>query len=183
MKYTYESIVAKAKALEKKSAKKIDEHIAIQVNVEGEGEGIFYIEIADHKVSVEPYDYYDNDAVLVGDAENVINFLKNKTGEVAVYGNQDKVELLKSVIPNKRVTKTAAEKKTAEKKPAEKKTAPKKTAAKKAAPAKKATAAKKPATKAASKEATVKTEAKAETKTTAKKTTAKKATAKKASSK
>lgn len=173
MKYTYESIVAKAKALEKKSAKKIDEHVAIQVNVEGEGEGIFYIEIADHKVSVEPYDYYDNDAVLVGDAENVINFLKNKTGNVAVYGNQDKVELLKSVIPNKRVTKTAAEKKTAEKK----------TVAKKAAPAKKATAAKKPATKAASKEATVKTEAKAETKATAKKATAKKATAKKTTAK
>ena len=101
MTYTYESIVAKAKALEKKKAK-FDEHVAVQVNVEGEGSGIFYVEVADKTVHVEPYDYYDNDAIMTGDAENVLAYLKNKTGNVTFTGNMDKVELLNSVIPNKR---------------------------------------------------------------------------------
>lgn len=35
-------------------------HIAFQFNVEGEAEGAFYVEIADGKVNVEPFEYYDS---------------------------------------------------------------------------------------------------------------------------
>ena len=33
--------------------------LAVQINIVGEGEGVFYVEVKDGRVSVEPYEYYD----------------------------------------------------------------------------------------------------------------------------
>ena len=41
------------------------ENTAVEFNVYGEGEGAFYIEIKDGKVSLEPYEYYDRDAKII----------------------------------------------------------------------------------------------------------------------
>ena len=37
----------------------IREHLAYQFNITGEAEGIFYIEVKEGKLYVEPYEYYD----------------------------------------------------------------------------------------------------------------------------
>ena len=50
---TYEELVEKARnTYGKADAGKIKEHVAIQFNVTGEAEGIFYLEIADGKVNI-----------------------------------------------------------------------------------------------------------------------------------
>ena len=62
---TYEDLVYKVREVfENADARKILEHVAIQVNITGEGEGIFYVEIAERHICVEPYDYYDRDCLL-----------------------------------------------------------------------------------------------------------------------
>lgn len=62
---TYEQIVDMVrKVFEYADARNIYEHIAFQVNVIGEGEGIFYFEIADRQCCIEPYDYYDRDGLF-----------------------------------------------------------------------------------------------------------------------
>lgn len=62
---TYEELVKEVKknygALD---ASNIKEHVAVQFNIEGEAEGAFYVEIADSNVDVEPFEYYDRDAVV-----------------------------------------------------------------------------------------------------------------------
>jgi len=160
---TYEELVAKAKeTYGKADASKITEHVAIQFNVTGEAEGAFYLEIADGKVNVEPYEYYDRDVIVTTDAETLIKMAECKLGMEAAYltgkikadGNLTKGLLLKELVAKK---------------------APKKAAAKKPAAPKKETAAKKPA---APKKVAEKTEAapkKATEKATAKKPVAKKA--------
>ena len=56
----YEEIVAKVKkAYAKADTSKVDGHLAVQVDVTGEGEGAFYIEVADGKITVAPFEYYD----------------------------------------------------------------------------------------------------------------------------
>ena len=50
-------------------------HVAFQFNVEGEGEGAFYLEIADGKINVEPYEYYDRDMVIVTTADVIMQML------------------------------------------------------------------------------------------------------------
>lgn len=77
---TYEEIFAKSKELVLKSdVSNIDGHLAIQVNIEGEGNGIFYIELKDRKLYIEPYEYYDRDCKFTMTAKN---FLKLVNGEL-----------------------------------------------------------------------------------------------------
>ena len=39
----------------------ITEHLAYQFNITGEAEGIFYVEVKEGKLYVEPYEYFDRD--------------------------------------------------------------------------------------------------------------------------
>ena len=150
---TYEEIVAYTK---KKVAaanfKSYKGHLAAQVNITGEGEGAFYIELNDAVAAVEPYEYYDRDVILVSNADVFIAILDGKkaaqdavaAGELKLIGNVEKAlelaEAFKKKAPAKKAeAKPAAKKeapaKKAEAKPVAKKAAP---AVKKEAPAKKA---------------------------------------------
>ena len=140
---TYEELVKLAKeSYCSKDASNIKEHVAIQFNVTGEASGIFYLEIKDGKVYVEPYEYYDRDAIVTTDAENLLKIADGSLGMEAAYfsgkikaeGNLGKALLLKSLSAKK-----AAKKPAAKKAPATKKPAAKKPAAEKKAPAKKST--------------------------------------------
>lgn len=155
---TYEEVVKKAKtAVGKIDTSAISEHFAIEIDIEGEGEGALYIELDNGKAVAEPYDYHDNDCRIRTDAVTFIDLLKGKIdaatalseGRIFFAGNWDKaVSLAHSLKPAVKPKKE--------------------TSAKKATTAKKTTAAKKPAA----------------TKTvTAQKTTAKKAEEKKPAAK
>ena len=55
---TYQELVSKLKdTYQEKDASKISEHLAIQFNIQGEAEGALYLEIANGKLHVEPYEY------------------------------------------------------------------------------------------------------------------------------
>ena len=136
---TYEELVAKAKeTYGVADASKITEHVAIQFNVTGEAAGAFYLEIADGKINIEPYEYYDRDVIVTTDADTLVKMAEGKLGMEAAYltgkikaeGNLGKGLLLKELTPKKAAKKATAKKATT-KKPAEKKTAEKKPAAKK----------------------------------------------------
>ncbi len=153
-----------------------ENHVAIEFQVEGEAEGVFYVEITDGNVNVAPFDYKDRDVRIATTAEVLTKIADGKltveeaynSGEFqAVAGEAAKVLALNAAVVKKaakKATKTTATKKTETK-------AAKKTTTKKAEP-------KTTAKKAAVKEE-VKAEApKAETKAEAPKTEVKKAEAK-----
>ncbi len=144
---TYQELVKKvSKALTAADASGISEHVAVQVNVTGEAEGWFYIEVSGGKMAVEPYTYDDKDACMTVSGEDMLALSEGKLaveqglseGRLLVDGNYDKFMMLSAVfaqMPVKKSRKPAA-KKTADapaKKTAAKKPAAKKTAAKKAA--------------------------------------------------
>lgn len=131
---TYEELVQKAReTYGTADASKVTEHVAIQFNVTGEAEGAFYLEIADGKVNIEPYEYYDRDVIVTTDAETLIKMAEGKLGMEAAYltgkikadGNLTKGLLLKELVA-KKATKKAVAKKTTEKKATEKKATTKK---------------------------------------------------------
>ncbi len=114
---TYHELVKKVQtALAKADASKVEEHIAVQVNVTGEAEGAFYMEISGGVLYVAPYDYNDRDALLTADGAEVLALAQGKLqmeaaiaeGKVACEGNYDKVMTLAATIP---VKKAAARKK------------------------------------------------------------------------
>lgn len=100
---TYHELVEKVtEAYSKVSAAKIKEHIAVQYNVYGEGEGAFYIEIANGKIEVAPFEYYDRDATIAVAGEALADIVAGKStyseieeaGRLVVVGNIEKAEKL-----------------------------------------------------------------------------------------
>ena len=88
----------------------IHEHLAYQFNITGEAEGIFYVEVKDGKLYVEPYEYFDRDAMFTCSAETLFKIAEGKTdpvlaftlGKLKVEGNIDKALRLKELIDSKK---------------------------------------------------------------------------------
>ena len=59
---------------------------AFQINLEGKSvNGIFYIEIKDGEVHVEPYEYYDRNAIIHINPTNFIKLINGKLDPVAAF--------------------------------------------------------------------------------------------------
>lgn len=88
----------------------VQEHLAFQFNIIGEGSGIFYVEAKEGKLYVEPYEYYDRDAMFIATADVFIKIAEGKLDPVAAFtmqklkveGNIDKALKLKNLIDRKR---------------------------------------------------------------------------------
>ncbi len=63
-------------------------HVAFQFNVEGEAEGAFYLEIADGKINVEPYEYYDRDLLIVTTAYIIMQMVEGNIKPREAYANE-----------------------------------------------------------------------------------------------
>ena len=87
----------------------ISEHLAYQFNITGEAEGIFYVEVKDGKLYVEPYEYYDRDAIFTCKAETLIKIASGNLDPIVavtlqklkVQGNIDKALKFKDILKKK----------------------------------------------------------------------------------
>lgn len=104
---TYADMFARVKAeLVDTDVSHISEHLAYQFNITGEAEGIFYAEVKEGKLYVEPYEYYDRDAIFTCTAEtlekiasgNLDPILAVTLGKLKVDGNIDKALKLKDIL-------------------------------------------------------------------------------------
>lgn len=89
----------------------IHEHLAFQFNVESpECGGIFYVEVKDGQLYVEPYEYYDRDAIFIADPDTFMKIADGKTDPVAAFtfrklrveGSIEKALRLKEIIDLKK---------------------------------------------------------------------------------
>lgn len=116
---TYEELVQQVKGIaEGTDAGKIQGHVAFQFNIEGEGEGAFYLEVKDGKAMVEPYEYYDRDVLVRCTAETLLKIMEGKLDPVMAYtlqkirveGDLGKALLLKEVVGQKKAEMKAEKK-------------------------------------------------------------------------
>ena len=88
----------------------VKEHLAFQFNIVGEAEGIFYAEVKEGKLYVEPYEYYDRDAMFTASAEVLMKIASGKLDPILavtlqklkVEGNIEKALKLKEFIASKK---------------------------------------------------------------------------------
>lgn len=170
---TFQEMFDRAKAaLTKASAADSAVFVAAQVNVTGEGSGIFYVKAADGVLEVEPYDYMDHNVLLTADSAELLAALEAaKAAELAMEGDAESVAAFQAILgtlpapaakeaPKKAAAPTETEAKAPAAKPAAKpaaeKAAPKAAAVAESAPAAKAEAKKTEAPKAAAAPATAK---------------------------
>lgn len=81
----FEIFEAAREAFIHKDVSKLDGHLAVQIDIKGEGEGAFYIELKDHKLYVEPYEYYDRDVKLIATAKTFMKLSDGSLNSVAAY--------------------------------------------------------------------------------------------------
>lgn len=89
----------------------IHEHLAYQFNIEDEeAGGAFYVEVKDGELYVEPYEYYDRDAMFISSPEVFRKIAEGQmdpvwaftTQKLRVEGNIDKALKLNDIIQRKK---------------------------------------------------------------------------------
>lgn len=104
---TYEQVFEKFKEMFKDTdVSHVQEHLAYQFNITGEGAGAFYAEVKEGKLSIEPYEYHDRDAAFTCSAENLFKIIKGELdpvvaftfGKLKVDGNIDKALKIKELL-------------------------------------------------------------------------------------
>ncbi len=89
----------------------IHEHLAFQFNIEDkDAGGAFYVEVKEGKLYVEPYEYYDRDAMFICAPEVLLEIADGRLDPVAAFteqklrveGNIEKALRLKEIIEMKR---------------------------------------------------------------------------------
>lgn len=88
----------------------IKEHLAFQFNITGEGEGIFYVEVSDGQLKVEPYEYFDRDVIFICSADVLMKIANGTLDPVLAFtlkklkveGNIEKALRFKEIVDRKR---------------------------------------------------------------------------------
>jgi len=100
---TFEQIVKKVrKTFENADAREVFEHVAIEVDIVGEGAGAFYFEVAERACIIEPYNYYNHDGRIIASADVVLQLAAKKmsvrdawyNGLIKYEGNEVKFNLV-----------------------------------------------------------------------------------------
>lgn len=81
-------------------------HLSYQFNITGEGEGAFYAEVNEGKLSIEPYEYYDRDVLFTCTAKTLLKIAEKKLdpivaftmGKLKVEGDFDKALMIQKFI-------------------------------------------------------------------------------------
>lgn len=103
----------------------VQEHLAFQFNIIGEAEGIFYVEAKEGKLYIEPYEYFERDAIFICTADTLRKLISGELDPIAAFtvqklrveGNIDKALKLKELVDKNKAQKAAkkATKKTVKK--------------------------------------------------------------------
>lgn len=89
----------------------IHEHLAFQFNIDdAEAGGAFYVEVKDGTLFVEPYEYYDRDAMFICAPDVLLKIAEGELDPIAAFtekklqveGNIEKALRLKEIVEMKR---------------------------------------------------------------------------------
>ena len=104
---TYEEIFAQLKEIIMESdVSGIGGHLAVDIDIIGEGAGAFYIGLLDGKLYVVPYEYYDRDCKFIVTAEDFLKLAEGSlnavfaftTGKLKVEGSLDKALEFQKIV-------------------------------------------------------------------------------------
>ncbi|MGN0633755.1 MAG: SCP2 sterol-binding domain-containing protein [Oscillospiraceae bacterium] len=82
---TFEELLAKVRGLSAKVDINGVGFLAVQVNITGDNGGVFYIEIKNGRISVEPYDYIDRSCGITMNMDNFNKLIDGKLDPVAAF--------------------------------------------------------------------------------------------------
>ncbi len=82
---TFEQILAKVREMAKGYDVSGTNFLAVQINLTGDNGGVFYVEIKNGSVSIEPYEYNDRSCGITISGDNFIKLIDGKLDAVAAF--------------------------------------------------------------------------------------------------
>ena len=94
----FDELVTKVRGLASKVDVSNQDFLAVQINITGKESGVFYVEVKDHKISVEPYVYHDRNCAITMSLTDFNKLIDGKldpvlaftTGKLKVDGDMGK---------------------------------------------------------------------------------------------
>ncbi len=94
----FDELVTKVRGLASNVDVSNQDFLAVQINITGKESGVFYVEVKDHKISVEPYDYHDRNCAITMSLSDFNKLIDGKldpvlaftTGKLKVEGDMGK---------------------------------------------------------------------------------------------
>lgn len=82
---TFEETLAKVRGIAANENAEGAPFLAVQINLTGKNGGVFYVEVKDGKINVEPYEYNDRSCAITIDPANFDKLMNGKLDPVAAY--------------------------------------------------------------------------------------------------
>ena len=81
----FESVLTKVRKIAKETDVSGVDFLAVQVNLTDCDPGVFYVEVKDHQVNVEPYDYHDRNCAITIKSDDFNKLISGKLDPVAAF--------------------------------------------------------------------------------------------------
>lgn len=82
---TFDELVTKVRTLASGVDVSDKDFLAVQINITGKTPGVFYVEVKDHRISVEPYDYHDRNCAITINMTNFNKLIDGKLDPVLAF--------------------------------------------------------------------------------------------------
>lgn len=82
---TFNELVEKVRGLAGKVDANGRDFLAVQINIEGKENGVFYVEVKDGRINVEPYEYNDRNCAVTMNLTNFNKLIDGKLDPVLAF--------------------------------------------------------------------------------------------------
>ena len=82
---TFDVLLEKVRGIAAKADVSDKDFLAVQVNITGKDSGVFYVEVKDHKVNVEPYEYNDRNCAVTMSLNDFNKLIDGKLDPVVAF--------------------------------------------------------------------------------------------------
>lgn len=82
---TFNQLLEKVRSLSNQINASGTDFLAVQINITGDNSGVFYIEIKDGKINIEPYEYHDRNCALTMSLDHFDKLIDGKLNPVTAY--------------------------------------------------------------------------------------------------
>ena len=82
---TFNKLLEKVRGLAANVDVSNTDFLAVQINITGKDAGVFYVEVKDHRISIEPYEYYDRNCAITMSMTDFNKLIDGKMDPVKAY--------------------------------------------------------------------------------------------------
>ncbi len=82
---TFDELLEKVRGIAAKTDVSNTDFMAVQINITGDNGGVFYVEVKDHKATVEPYEYNDRQCAITMNNDNFNKLIDGNLNPVLAY--------------------------------------------------------------------------------------------------